>query len=475
MSDSPKHLSPEEFRTYGYAFIDWIARYHEEVGEMPVMSRVAPGDILNQLPLHPPEAGESLTAVLEDMNRIILPGLTHWASPNFYAYFPSNASPPAVLGDLLSAGLGTQGMLWATSPSATELETRMMDWLVDLLGLPERFHSTGQGGGVIQDSASSAVLCAILAARERVSNGAINAHGLKEGAQLVAYSSLHAHSSIEKGIRIAGIGSANLRKIATGEAHQMDLEALERQIQADIQAGLRPFFLSATVGSTSSGAFDSVEGLGPICEKYNIWLHVDAAMYGTAAVCPEYRWIHDGVEMADSYSFNPHKWMLTNFDCSAFWVADRRDLIGALGIHPDYLQNRSTDSGEVIDYRDWQIPLGRRFRALKLWCVLRAYGSEQIRAVIRHHVALTQQFAQWVSSDERFEVCAPHPFNLVCFRLKGSDEVNRDLMNRLNDSGRLYLSHCTLNGRFVMRFCVGQWSTELSHVSRAWQDILGSI
>jgi len=475
MTRSPNHLSPEEFRKSGYAFIDWIAQYYQEVGDYPVTSQVAPGDTAAQLPAIAPEEGEPLERVLEDMNRIILPGLTHWASPNFFAYFPSNASPPAVLGDLLSSGLGTQGMLWATSPAATELETRMMDWLADLLGLPERFHSKGKGGGVIQDSASSAVLCAILAARERRSEGRVNAKGMVGGPRWVAYSSEHAHSSIEKGIRIAGIGSDNLRKVATGDAHQMDLDILERQIQADIQQGFTPFFVSATVGSTSSGAFDSVKGLGPLCAKYNLWLHVDAAMYGTAAVCPEYRWIHEGVEQADSYCFNPHKWMLTNFDCSAFWVSNRKDLIGALGIHPDYLQNRSTDSGQVIDYRDWQIPLGRRFRALKLWCVLRAYGAREIRQVVRHHVALTQDFAGWVEAEPRFELCAPHPFNLVCFRLKGSDEENRKLMNRLNDSGRLYLTHCTLNGRFVLRFCVGQWSTKEEHVRQAWSEILGSI
>lgn len=475
MSTSPKHLSSEEFRQQGYAFVDWIAEYYERVGELPVAAQVKPGDVSGQLPLSPPESGESLSAVLKDMDEIILPGLTHWASPNFFAYFPSNASPPAVLGDLLSAGLGTQGMLWITSPAATELETRMMDWLAILLDLPDQFRSHGAGGGVIQDSASSAVLCAILAARERISEGTTNAKGLGVASTMVAYASEHAHSSIEKGIRIAGIGSENLRKIKTSDAHQMDIDALENRIQQDIAAGLQPFFVSATVGSTASGAFDSVGGLGTLCERYGLWLHVDAAMYGTAAVCPEYRWIHEGLELADSYAFNPHKWMLTNFDCCAFWVADRRDLIGALGIHPDYLQNRSTDSGDVIDYRDWQIPLGRRFRALKLWCVLRSYGAGEIRQVVRFHVALTQAFASWVEMDERFELCAPHPFNLVCFRLKGSDQSNRDLMDRLNDSGRLYLSHCTLNGQFVLRFCVGQWSTEMRHVQSAWSEILGSI
>ena len=350
-----------------------------------------------------------------------------------------------------------------------------MDWLAVLLALPKQFHSKGPGGGVIQDSASSATLSAILAARERCTQGRTNAEGLATHAPLVAYASEHAHSSIEKGIRIAGIGSQNLRKVPTLSAHEMDVKALEKSILEDIERGCCPFFVSATVGSTASGAFDDIEALAEVCSAHNIWLHVDAAMYGTAAACPEYRWIHRGLDRADSYCFNPHKWMLTNFDCCAFWVSDRKDLIGALGIHPDYLQNRATDSGDVIDYRDWQIPLGRRFRALKLWCVLRAYGTQNIREIIRNHVAMSQAFATWVAADARFELCAPHPFNLVCFRLKGSDADNRALMNRLNDSGALYLSHCTLHGRFTMRMCIGQWSTEMKHVQQAWSEILGSL
>lgn len=475
MKSKTLHMSPEEFKANGYAFIDWIAKYYEEVGAYPVMSQVSPGDVAAQLPEEPPEHGEPMDAVLRDMSEIIVPGLTHWASPNFFAYFPSNASPPSVLGDLLSSGLGTQGMLWATSPAATELETRVMDWLATLLDLPAVFRSTGMGGGVIQDSASSATLSAILAARERCTQGKTNAEGVGYHGTLVAYSSEHAHSSIEKGIRIAGIGSKNLRKVPTLSAHQMDVSALQGMVKEDIARGCIPFFVSATVGSTASGAFDDIEALAKVCAAHDIWLHVDAAMYGTAAACPEFRWIHSGLDLAQSYCFNPHKWMLTNFDCCAFWVADRRDLIGALGIHPDYLQNRATDSGTVIDYRDWQIPLGRRFRALKLWCVLRAYGTRKIREMIRHHVSMTQRFASWVEAHPRFELCAPHPFNLVCFRLKGSDADNRALMDRLNDSGQLYLSHCVLHGRFTIRLCVGQWSTEIQHVQKAWSEILGSI
>jgi len=472
MSENSNHMSPEEFRRNGYAVIEWIARYMEEVGEYPVMSRVSPGEILDALPAAAPDHGsKDVLPILKDMDEIILPGITHWASPKFFAYFPSNASPPAILGDLMSSGLGVQGMLWVTSPAATELEIRMMDWLATLLQLPKRFHSGGNGGGVIQDSASSSVLCAILAARERVTQGQSNREGLSGTQPLTAYSSTEAHSSIEKGLRIAGIGSQGLRKVGVDEQFSIDLVALRAQIEADIAAGFRPFFVSATLGSTSSGAFDSVVGLGALCQEYDLWLHVDAAMFGTAAACPEYRWIHEGLELADSYCFNPHKWMLTNFDCCAFWVADRKDLIGALGIHPDYLQNRATDSGDVTDYRDWQIPLGRRFRALKLWFVLRTYGVEGIQRVVREHVGLTQMFAELVCAAPAFELCAPHPFNLVCFRLRGGDTENRQLMEALNDSGALYLSHTTLNDQFVLRFCVGQWATEECHVQEAWTRI----
>ncbi len=413
--------------------------------------------------------GEEFPAMLADIDKLIMPGITHWQSPNFYAYFPCNASGPAILGDLLSSGLGVQGMLWATSPACTELETHVLDWLVPLLGLPEKFLSTSTGGGVIQDTASSASLCALLAGRERATGYASNSTGCD--GKLVAYCSTQTHSSVEKAVKIAGLGAANLRAIAVDEKFALRPEKLARQIAADKSAGLVPCFVCATVGTTSSNAIDPVPAIAKICREHGIWLHVDAAMSGTAALCPEFRHIHDGVEHADSYCFNPHKWMFTNFDCDVFYVADRKALIQTLSVLPEYLRNQATESGAVIDYRDWQVPLGRRFRALKLWFVLRHYGVEGLQHHIREHVALAQEFAEWVCGDERFEMAAPAPLNLVCFRLKSGDAANQALLERLNRSGELYLTHTKLNHRFTLRMCVGQTNTRREHVERAWKLI----
>jgi aromatic-L-amino-acid decarboxylase len=374
-----------------------------------------------------------------------------------------------MLGDLLSSGLGVQGMLWATSPACTELETHVMDWLVDLLGLPEKFRSTTDGGGVIQDTASSAVLTALLVARERATGWQCNERGL--ATRLVAYTSSQAHSSIEKAVKIAGLGRDNLRLVEVDQAFAMRPEALARQIQADRAAGLMPCFVCATVGTTSSNALDPVRAIGEVCQTEGLWLHVDAAMSGTAALCPEFRFIQDGLELADSYAFNPHKWMFTNFDCDCFFVADRAALIKTLSILPEYLRNQATESGAVVDYRDWHIPLGRRFRALKLWFVIRHYGIEGLQHHVRRHVELAQQFAAWVQADDRFELAAPAPLNLVCFRHKAGDAFNRQLMDRLNASGDLYLTHTVLDGRIALRLCIGQTHTEARHVEAAWRRI----
>ncbi|HYA26140.1 MAG TPA: pyridoxal-dependent decarboxylase [Terriglobales bacterium] len=463
------HMTPDEFRRHGHAVVDWIADYYARIESYPVLSRVEPGQVRASLPVHPPSRGESFHAILQDIEKLIVPGITHWQSPNFYAFFPCNASGPAILGDLLSSGLGVQGMLWATSPACTELETHVLDWLVRMLGLPEQFLSTKTGGGVIQDTASCASLCAMLAARERATNFASNRRGCD--GKLVAYTSTQAHSSIEKDAQIAGIGRDNLRLIEVDEKFAMRADMLARQIEQDRRAGLVPCFVCATVGTTSSNAIDPVPEIGRICRENNLWLHVDAAMSGTAALCPEFRHIHRGLEFADSYCFNPHKWMFTNFDCDCFWVADRAALIKTLSVQPEYLKNKATESGAVFDYRDWQIPLGRRFRSLKLWFVIRHYGVEGLQHHIRRHVSLAQEFAGWVRSDHCFEVAAPAPLNLVCFRHKGGDEVNQRLMDRLNRSGDLYLTHTRLNDRLTLRFCVGQTNTETRHVQRAWQRI----
>ncbi|MBA3914436.1 MAG: aspartate aminotransferase family protein [Acidobacteriales bacterium] len=462
-------MTPDEFRRNGHVMVDWIADYYQRVESFPVLSRVTPGEVRAQLPPTAPATGEPFESMMADVEGIMLPGVTHWQSPNFYAYFPCNSSGPSVLGELLSAGLGVQGMLWATSPACTELETHVLDWLAGMLDLPSKFLSTSSGGGVIQDTASSASLCALLAARERATGYASNRRGAN--GKLVAYTSTQAHSSIQKDAQIAGIGYENLRTVEVDASFAMNPVSLERQIKGDLAAGLTPCFVCATVGTTSSNGIDPVRAIGQICRKHNLWLHVDAAMSGAAAICPEFRWIHDGLEFADSYAFNPHKWMFTNFDCDCFWVADRKALVDTLSVVPEYLRNRASESGEVIDYRDWQIPLGRRFRALKLWFVIRHYGVEGLQHHLREHIGLTQEFAAWVKSDERLELAAPAPLNLVCFRHKAGDAVNQQIMDRLNTSGDLFLSHTRLHDKLTLRICIGQAGTQRRHVERAWARI----
>jgi aromatic-L-amino-acid decarboxylase len=463
------HMTPDEFRRHGHAVVDWISDYYARVESFPVVSRMEPGQIRASLPSDPPTKGEPFDMILRDVEKLILPGVTHWQSPNFFAYFPCNASGPAILGDLLSSGLGVQGMLWATSPACTELETHVLDWLVGMLDLPRKFLSTSSGGGVIQDTASSASLCALLAARERATNFVSNQRGCD--GKLVAYTSSQAHSSIEKDVQIAGLGRQNLRLIAVDENFAMRPDALSQQIEKDRHAGLVPCFVCATVGTTSSNAIDPLSEIGRICREQRVWLHVDAAMSGTAALCPEFRHIQKGLEFADSYTFNPHKWMFTNFDCNCFYVADRKALIQTLSVLPEYLRNKATETGAVIDYRDWQIPLGRRFRSLKLWFVIRHYGIEGLQYHIRRHVEIAQKLVEWVRKDQRFELAAPAPLNLVCFRHRGGDEVNQSLMDRLNRSGDLYLTHTRLNDRLTLRLCVGQANTTARHVERAWRKI----
>jgi aromatic-L-amino-acid decarboxylase len=462
-------MTPDEFRRHGYQVIDWIADYLQNVERYPVLSQVAPGEIRRKLPAAPPASGESFDAMLRDVNDILMPGITHWQSPNFFAFFPANHSGPSILGDLLSSGLGVQGMLWATSPACTELETLVLDWLVDMLGLPERFLSSSPGGGVIQDSASGASLCALLAARERRSEFATNARGVS--GRMTAYTSTQAHSSIEKAMMVAGLGRENLRTIDVDETFAMRPERLEEAIAEDLRSGAQPCLVVATVGTTSSGAVDPLSAIGEICRRYGLWLHVDAASYGTAALCPEFRGLFQGLERADSYCFNPHKWMFVNFDCDCFFVADRAALIRTLSVLPEYLKNKATASGAVIDYRDWQIPLGRRFRALKLWFVIRHYGVEGLRAKVRDHVAITQQFARWVDEHPSFERVAPTPLNLVSFRHVAGEAASQHILERINQSGRAYLTHTKLNNQFVIRMSIGQTDTGLPHVERAWELI----
>jgi aromatic-L-amino-acid decarboxylase len=466
-------MSPDEFRKHGYQVIDWIADYYQRIESLPVLSQVAPGEVRAGLPAAAPAQGIGFDGLLADLDRVILPGITHWQHPSFFAYFPANASGPAVLGDLLASGLGIQGMLWATSPAATELETLMLDWLNQLLGLPASFRSDGPGGGVIQHTASDAVLVALLAALHRISDGRTETAGVATGRYTV-YTSEQTHSSVEKACRIAGIGSAALRKLPVDPATQaVRPEQLAELLAADVAAGHIPALVVASVGTTGTGAVDPVGALAELAHSYGAWLHVDAAWAGVAAVCEEFRWINAGVEQADSYCTNPHKWLLTNFDCSAFWVADRAALIGALSILPEYLRNPATESGQVFDYRDWQVPLGRRFRALKLWAVLRWYGADGLQAHIRNHVALAQWFAGQLEADDRFELLAPHPLALVTFALRAGDQAGRDLLDAINSSGQAYLTHTMVDGRFAIRLAVGGVLTERRHLEQLWQLLDG--
>ncbi len=446
--DNLHHMTPEEFRSAGYATIDWLVDYMSDIEKQPITPSISPGDIRASLPNHAPEKGEEFDILLKDVERIISKGLTHWQHPGFYGYFPANSSPPAILGDLISTGLGVQGMLWATSPSCTELETHVLDWLVELCGLPKQFHSSGNGGGVIQDSASSSTLCAVIAARER-------AGGSKFLTQMCAYISDQAHSSVEKDLLIAGISSDHIRLIETERDFSICLEKLNLAIGHDLNNGLIPFFVVGTVGTTSSGAVDDISGICDITKHTKAWVHVDAAWAGSATVCPEFQHLLNGVENVDSYVFNPHKWLLTNFDCSAFFVADSRPLTKALSIVPEYLKNSQSQKGKVIDYRDWQVPLGRRFRSLKLWFVLRSYGAEGLRSYIRGHVAAAEWLAGEIAINHKLRLVVARSLSLVCFCHVDGDHASEVLLKKLNATGQVLLTHTVLSGNYTIRVAVG--------------------
>lgn len=467
-------VTPDEFRTHGHELIDWIAEYIDSVEQRPVAAQVAPGDVRSQLPEHPPTKLESFDVVMADVERVIVPGLTQWQHPGFFAYFPANTSYSSILGELMSAGLGVQGMSWVTSPACTEVETLMLDWMRELLDLPERFGSTSaNGGGVIQGTASEATLVAILSARWRATGGDVNHDG--DTTRLVAYSTSQAHSSIEKGLRIAGIGSERMRIVAHDDTFAMRPDALEEMISADRSAGLVPFFVCSTRGTTSSMAFDPTSAIGEICARESVWLHVDAAMSGIAALVPEFRWVNDGLESADSYCTNPHKWMGINFDCDLYWTADRLALLGALSILPEYLRSEAAEAGAVIDYRDWQIPLGRRFRSLKLWFAIRCDGVASFQAMIRRHVELTQELAGWAAADDRFEIVAPHPLNLLCLAVRSGDAATDQLIEAANATGEALFTRTVLDDRSVLRVSIGSHTTQREHIAAAWSLLCHTV
>ncbi|TKJ32532.1 aspartate aminotransferase family protein [bacterium (candidate division B38) B3_B38] len=460
-------MDKEVFRQFGYKFIDWVADYMTEVVKYPVMSQVKPGQIKERLPQQPPDKGEPIERIFDDFKEIIIPGITHWQHPCWFAYFPANNSPPSILGELLTAGLGVQCMIWQTSPVAAELEEVVLEWLRKMLGLPEGM------AGVIQDTASTATLCALLTAREKATNFEANQRGLKK--PLVVYASEEAHSSIEKGVKIAGYGKENLRLIPTDDAFAMIPEKLEEAVIVDKKRGLQPACVVATLGTTSSTAIDPLADIGKICHQHDLWLHVDAAFAGTAGILPEKKWMLEGAEYMDSFVFNPHKWMFTNFDCSAYFVKDPGALIRTFEIHPEYLKTGL--DAQVKNFRDWGIQLGRRFRALKLWFVIRYYGMERLQEMIREHIRLAKLFKGWVENQENFELMAPVSLSLVCFRLNdGRDEealdsLNRRLLESINQNGKIYLTHTTLRGKYTLRLAIGQRLTEERHVKEAWKLI----
>jgi aromatic-L-amino-acid decarboxylase len=455
-------MTPDEFRAAGSELIEWIAQYMETVEDHRIVPDVKPGEIIAGLPAAAPERPEPFSSIVGDLNDIIMPGVTHWQSPGWFAYFPANTSGPGILGDLVSSGLGQQGMLWATSPAATELEMVVVDWLVDLLGLPQSWKTAGPGGGVIQMSASDATHTALVVARHAKQAAA-------PSGDMVAYTSSQAHSSIEKGANVAGYG--HVRLIAVDDDYAMSPHRLESAIDADRAAGLTPAFVGSAVGTTGTTAVDPVRRIGEIAHREGMWHHVDAAYAGTAMICEEFRHHQDGLEIVDSYTFNPHKWMFTNFDCNVFYVADREPLIDAMSITPPYLRNRVSDSGDVIDYRDWHVPLGRRFRALKLWFVLRSYGAEGIRHHVREHVRLARLLESRIEADDRLAMVAPTPFALVSFRHRSGNDATLALAEVINASGHSYVTPSQIDDVSFIRVSIGQTSTAERHVEQLWDLI----
>lgn len=484
--DQPADITVADFRQAGERSIDWIARYLNRPDDFPVLARVAPGEIKAALPTSPPTAGEPIEQILTDFERIIVPGITHWNHPRFFAYFSITGSMPGILGELLSAALNVNGMLWQTSPAATELEEVSVDWLRQLLGLPPGFD------GVIMDTASVSTLCAIAAARHALADLEIRERGMagrSDLPQLRLYTSEQAHSSVEKAAIVLGLGKSGVRKIATDDRYQMNADVLERAIADDRSAGRRPFCVVATVGTTSTTSIDPVPRIAEICQRDGLWLHVDAAYGGSAAVVPEYRHVLDGCEDAMSIVVNPHKWLFTPIDCSVLYTCRPGILTGAFSLVPEYL--RTGMDAEITNFMDWGVSLGRRFRALKLWMVLRAFGSEGLAERIREHIRLAHRFADWVDDQPDFERLAPTPLSVVCFRarpaalLEGRRSTrpaeaetllslfNEELLRRLNAGGEVYLSHTKLDGRYSLRLAVGNLRTTERDVERAWELIQG--
>ena len=464
-------LDSQTFRKAAHELVDWMADYIEQVEQYPVKSTVQPREIYNQIPENPPLESESIATIFEDFKHIILPGMTHWQSPNFYAYFPANSSYPSLLAEMLMSTLAAQCMIWDTSPSAAELEEKTMNWLKQMMDLPTHWQ------GVIQDTASTATLAALITAREKHSGFDVNRSGFNKDITYRVYCSTQTHSSIDKAVKIAGIGIENLVKVAVNDDCTINIDALERAIKEDISNGHQPLFVMLALGTTSTIAIDNVRPIGELCQQYNIWLHLDAAYAGSALILPEYRSMIDGIELADSFVFNPHKWLFTNFDCSAYFVKDAGTLIDTFSVLPEYLKTNTR--GQVNDYRDWGIPLGRRFRALKLWFVIRNFGVSGLQDKLRFHIELAKVFEAKVIDHPDFELVYPRSLNGVFFRYrpKGIDdnntlnELNSTLLSTLNESGEMFLSHSKINDIYFIRIIIAQTNVQRKHIDNTWLTI----
>ncbi len=464
-------MDVQEFEKWAKQIVEWISQYYQTIETYPVKPKVTPNTILEKLPINPPSQSESFEEIFNDFSKIILPAITHWQHPRFFAYFPANNSFPSILGELFTAAIAPQCMMWLTSPAATELEERVMDWLRQMIGISEEFV------GVIQDTASTSTLVSLLTAREKHSNYFINENG-SGGSKFTVYCSYEAHSSIEKAVKIAGIGRKNLKKIPVDENFSMRVDLLEEQIKSDIQNGFQPLCVVGALGTTSSTAIDPLKQIGEIAKQYGLWYHIDGAMVGSALILPEFDKIKEGINYADTFVFNPHKWLFTNFDCSAYFVKDKKALIKTFEITPEYLK---TDADrQVNNYRDWGIQLGRRFRALKLWFVIRTFGVEGLKQKISSHLQWAKLLEKEIQKDGRFEILAPVNFNTICFRYepKGRseeeiEELNRKLFNTINDSGFAFFSHTKLKGKFAIRFSIGQTNTNWEHIAQTWEFIRG--
>jgi aromatic-L-amino-acid/L-tryptophan decarboxylase len=455
-------MTSEEFRSAAHQVVDWMADYLRDIRDYPVAPDVRPGELIDRLPVQAPEKGEDINAILDDFRRLIVPGITHWNHPNFHAYFAISASGPGILGEMLAATMNVQHMLWKTSPAATELEQVTLSWLRQWLGLPDDFF------GIIHDTASTSSLHAILAAREAA---APETRLTGQHPRLILYTSEHAHSSIERGALALGIGRENVRLVPADADFRMRTDALATLIEQDIASGHKPFCVVATLGTTSSTSVDPLPAIAEIAERHGLWLHVDAAYAGPAAVLEECRYLLDGAARADSLVVNPHKWLLTPMDLSVLYMKRPEILKRALSLEetPAYLA--MAEQERALNYSDYSIALGRRFRSLKLWFVLRYFGREGIATVLRGHIRMAQELARQIREDRNFELAAPAPFALVCFRYRGTDEDNRALLDRVNSTGKAFLSGTALHGRFILRLAIGNLATTPEDVRATWELI----